>query len=123
MKWWHSRPRCAKRSDFSMEIAFPIFVRARDCGDMSKYPSVAAMQADLEKIDVENDEYEAWDATGVPLSLSVQKRIWLKLEPQGLAKPEDLAAAVREFAQLSGIFTDQSSCRPADLRRHWMILS
>lgn len=74
---------------------FPVFVMARDSGEVSKYESIEAMQVDLEEIDVENDEYAAWDRDGRPLELLVQGRTalltldlgahtlshWLALEP------------------------------------------
>jgi hypothetical protein len=66
------------------------------------------MRYDFEKINVQNDEYEAWDANGVRLSLSVQQPIWLRTEPQDSAKPHELAAAIAEFAQRSGIPVDPS---------------
>ena len=44
---------------------------------MKSYGSLAEMQGDLEQIDVENGEYEAWDAGGTPLALSAQQeKIW-----------------------------------------------
>lgn len=92
-----------------MGISFPVFVRMKDCGDVKKYSSIAAMQNDVEKIDIENEEYEAWDADGVPLSLSVQQPVWLGVEPQSSTKPHELAAAIAEFAKRSGISIDESS--------------
>lgn len=82
--------------------------------------SIAAMQNDFERIDVENDEYEAWDGNGVPLSLSVQQPIWLRVEPHASAKPHELAAAIVEFAQHSGISVDQSSFLASEFDQHWM---
>jgi hypothetical protein len=92
-----------------VEIRFPVFVRAKDSGEVTQYASIAAMQYHFEKIDIENHEYEAWDANAVPLSLSVQQPIWLRVEPHPSAKPRELAAAIAEFAQRSGISVDQSS--------------
>ncbi len=61
------------------------------------------MQHDFEKIDIENDEYDAWDANGVPLSLAVQQPIWLRVAPKASARPEELAAAISEFAKRSRV--------------------
>jgi len=45
---------------------FPVFVKSKDSGDVNSYNSVKEMLRALEQIDVENDEYQAWDATGLP---------------------------------------------------------
>jgi hypothetical protein len=61
---------------------FPVFVKSKDSGDVNSYNSVKEMLRALEQIDVENEEYQAWDATGLPLKLSVQRsNEWLRLEP------------------------------------------
>ena len=86
------------------EIRFPIFLRAGDCGDVTKYSSIHDLQCHLEQIDVENHEYEAWDANGVRLSLSIQEPLWLKVELLD-RKPQlnELAAAVSEYAHKQGL--------------------
>jgi hypothetical protein len=53
-------------------VAFPAYVRGRDDGEVIEYPTLAAMQHHLEAIDVENEEYEAWDAQGSRLQLAVR---------------------------------------------------
>jgi hypothetical protein len=91
------------------EIQFPVFVRARDCGDVTKYSSVHGLQRDVEQIDVENDEYEAWDANGVRISLSIQKPLWLKVELiDDTPLPDELAAAILEYAHMQGIACERS---------------
>jgi hypothetical protein len=88
-------------------IQLPIFVKLRDCGDVVRYDSIPKMQGYFEQIDVENQEYEAWDATGTPLRLSVQKSSdWLRIEPGKRSEPEHLAIAIREFARLQGVDVD-----------------
>jgi len=63
-------------------IIFPIFVLAKDCGEISEYISFEKLQRQLEEIDVENNEYEAWDKHGEPLRLFVKKMpTWLEIEP------------------------------------------
>ena len=59
--------------------ALPVFVVARDSGEVMKFDSVYDMQHRLERIDIENSEYVAWDSHGRPLRLSVQKPVWLKI--------------------------------------------
>jgi hypothetical protein len=92
-----------------MEFQFLVFIRMKDCGDVRKYSSVFEMQHDFERIDVENDEYEAWDPSGLPLKLSVQKPVWLRIESMGItAKPRELADAIRKFAKLQDVPVDLS---------------
>ena len=59
-----------------MEITFPIFVLAKDCGEVLKLSSEDEVNRRLEAIDVENNEYEAWDS----------KNYELRLVPVGLTK-------------------------------------
>ncbi len=62
------------------------------------------MQYHFEQVDVEGEEYEAWDAVGTPLQLSVQKGAeWLQVEPRGTPAPRELADAIREFARLEAV--------------------
>jgi len=78
-------------------MKFPIFVLLKDCGEVEKYPSIHAMQAELEAIDIENHEYLAWDADGIGLELGTQKPVWITIEE----KTKDwgsLVDAVRAFA-------------------------
>jgi hypothetical protein len=53
------------------DVLFPVYVFAEDCGEVTAYQSLEAMQGYMEAIDVENDEYEAWDATGRVLQVQV----------------------------------------------------
>jgi len=97
------------------DFQFPVFVRLNDCGDVRRYNSVAEMQYDFEQIDVEYKEYGAWDANGIPLTLSVQKMAaWLRLEPAGPPKPEQLMDAIKEFARLQSVEVDTSSLSGGD---------
>lgn len=100
----------------------------RDCGDLKKYSSIAAMQNDFERIDVENDEYEAWDANGVPLSLSVQQPIWLRVEPHGLSEAartrssnRGVCTAFRHLCRSEFLVTRQIrtsiGCNPSEAQR------
>ena len=82
---------------------------------MRRFDSVRDMQNWFEQIDVENKEYEAWDATGVPLKLSVQKaKEWLRVEPGEKPSPEQLANAIREFARIEAVHFESSALELGD---------
>ncbi len=51
------------------EVLFPIYVLAKDCGEVYEFASEAEVNGHLEAIDAENNEYDAWDASGRVLSL------------------------------------------------------
>ena len=63
------------------EIIFPLFVRAKDSGEIASFNSVRELQFQLERIDVENQEYEVWDRHGHLVDLEVTEPLWLKAEP------------------------------------------
>ena len=93
-------------------VQLPVFLRLKDCGDVVRYDAIAKMKNHLEQMDVENGEYEAWDALGARLNLSVQKSDdWLRIEPLPNPQPEQLADAIREFARLQGVDVDASLLR------------
>jgi len=97
------------------QAQLPVFVKLKDCGDVVRYDSVAKMQSDFERIDVENEEYEAWDAVGTRLKMSVQTSSdWLRIESLPNPQPEQLAEAIREFARLQGVDTDASLLSAGD---------
>jgi hypothetical protein len=58
-----------------MSIAFPVFVREKDSGDIDRFDSIPQMQRQIERIDVENGEYDAWDSAGVPIRLQIQEPV------------------------------------------------
>ena len=73
------------------------------------------MQNHFEQIDVENEEYEAWDATGVPLKLSVQKKKeWLRVEPGERPAPEQLVDAIQEYAGLEAVPLESQALERGD---------
>lgn len=65
-----------------MAPTFPVTIREVESRETSVFPTFEKMQRQLEKIDVENGEYEAWDAQGLPIVLSVgnERKNWLRLE-------------------------------------------
>lgn len=87
-----------------MSVNFPVFLLAKDCGEVSCFNSIEEMQHQLEEIDVENDEYTAWDRTGAPLALSVQKPVWLRIEPESSKLGQSqLRDALVKYAAVLGI--------------------
>lgn len=89
-----------------MSVAFPVLVLERDSGDVMCFNSVTDMQKQLERIDVENDEY-AWESTGRPIRMTVGEPLWLKLESK--AEQPDTARlfdAVKKFAESRGVKVD-----------------
>jgi len=92
-----------------MEVKFPVFVREKDSGEVTQYASVSEMQRQFEEIDVENNEYEAWDAQGIRLVLIVQPPIWLRIEPSNTAtRQNELADAIRTYAETEEVQVDFS---------------
>jgi len=63
-----------------MQPKFPLFVRAKDSGEIASFDSVHELQAHVEKIDIEDEEYEAWDDDGFRIELTLQEPVWLELK-------------------------------------------
>ena len=63
------------------DIAFPVYVLAKDCGEITIFCDLERMQWHFEPIDVENSEYEAWDSNGRILTMNVgpRKSEWLQV--------------------------------------------
>jgi hypothetical protein len=94
----------------STAFEFPVFLRIRDSGEVKAYRSIIEMESHLEEIDVQNDEYEAWDAGGVPLALSVQQeKIWLRLAVAAAPQPEQLTMAIAKYARRAGLDIDTTA--------------
>jgi len=85
-----------------VDISFPVYVLAKDCGEMTAFTSQQAVQGFMEPIDVENDEYEAWDNKGNLLHLSViePKSTWLKVIKTGTRISEQQFAELSERAKV-----------------------
>jgi hypothetical protein len=92
-----------------MNVQFPLFLLEKDCGELCKFDSIAEMQYKLERIDVENQEYEAWDSNGLEVALSVREPEWLNLtvRPDG-SGVDELRTAVIRYARAVGIAIDDS---------------
>lgn len=109
-----------------MDFKFPVFVRVRDSREVCEFASAAAMQRELEKIDIENNEHEAWDADGrnVVMSVAPDGREWLRIDMCGREpRPEELAEAIREFARRQKVQIDVSGLSrgefPGTLKEVW----
>jgi hypothetical protein len=87
-----------------MSVAFPVLVLERDSGDVMRFDSASEMQKQLERIDVENEEYLAWESSGRPISMAVEEPVWLKLESKA-AQPDiaGLFSALQGFAESRGV--------------------
>ena len=81
-----------------MENKFPLLILQKDSGEILKFNSIGEMQRYLERIDVENNEYAAWDVKGHPLTLMVQEPSWLKIVPASEAGALDLLDSLKRFA-------------------------
>jgi hypothetical protein len=83
-----------------MEIRYPIFLQDRD-NYIYMISSVKELNEELENIDIEEKEYIAWDAKGMPLKLySEQKEIkvvMLSSAPQ----LEELKDAILYYVRLA----------------------
>jgi hypothetical protein len=90
-----------------MRIVFPVLVLERDSGDVMRFNSVAEMQKQLERIDVENAEYLAWESGGCPIRISAQESLWLNLECDATgADTAGLFNALKKFAGSRGVQVD-----------------
>jgi hypothetical protein len=88
-----------------VQDAFPVIVRANDCGDLMVFRSEKELQY-LEKIDVDAGEYQCWNAQGEACSLSGDSkgRIGARIGDQ--ANPWTLKEALEDFARRNGIDPD-----------------
>lgn len=107
-----------------MSVSFPVLVLERDSGSVMRFNSVADMQKQLERIDVENDEYLAWESTGRPIRMTVEEPLWLRLESK--AEQPDIAGlfdAVRKFAESRGLKVDAGDQRTSPLALYEKIVA
>ena len=77
-------------------VEFPVYVLCKDSKDVIAFPSYELIKSDLEPIDVENSEYDGFDAAAFVLRLGVgrPKASWLVIE----RTPKQLSAT--DFAEL-----------------------
>jgi hypothetical protein len=81
-------------------ISCPIYLLLKDCGEVITFSTQHKLQGHLEAIDVENNEYEAWDADGRVLALSVgpQKSEWLEVRRTDQMIPNEAFAEIKTQA-------------------------
>jgi hypothetical protein len=90
-------------------IKFPIFLVSRDCGSMRKYAAMQELYKALERIDVENHEYDAWDMEAFRVEMSVRdEKDWLGLKRTTRGMAEFKEALVRS-AGAAGVAVDPAS--------------
>jgi len=80
----------------SDEASFPVFALGR--GEVTEFPSLTTMQGYMEAVQVESDEYDAWDACGyaVRLTIATPKAAWLRVSRA------DTGLSKQLFAELKG---------------------
>jgi hypothetical protein len=107
-----------------VSIAFPVLVLERDSGDVMRFESVAEMQKQLERIDVENEEYLAWESSGRPISMAVEEPLWLKLEST-TTQPDTagLFSALKRFAESRGVKVDAGDQNTSPLALYEKIIA
>jgi hypothetical protein len=90
-----------------MDVVFPVFVRARDSGEIFRFMSIYEMQRELERVDIENSEYDAWDSNGRPLGLSVDQPRWLDVTIDASGRAQgSLRDALLSFASRARVDVD-----------------
>jgi hypothetical protein len=92
-----------------MNPRFPLFLLSKDSDELATFNSIQEMQYQLERIDVENQEYRAWDSNGLEVALFVKEPAWLHLstDPDG-SSINELREAVTRYASNVGITIDHS---------------
>jgi len=88
-----------------MNISYPIFIKAIDDKHVILIDSADKINYILEPIDVENNEYIAWDREGFPLEIRVDKQrgiIFEKLDKSNEFKK--LRESIIDYAKIYGVF-------------------
>jgi hypothetical protein len=83
-----------------MEISYPIFIKDRD-GWMSILNECREIQDKLERVDIEDEEYTAWDANALPLDFYLDKD---KIKARVLSKSpqlDEIREAILNYAKLA----------------------
>lgn len=75
-----------------------VIIEERECRELSVFRSLEEAAGHLEAIDVENGEYEAFDAEGFSLTLSVDgRRIKIERTSGAAPKKEEVETKLRRF--------------------------
>lgn len=90
-------------------IPFPVVVVSRDRTGIKRFASFDELSRDLERIDIENEEYDAWDSTGFRLEMFVRnEESWLGVTRTQMGIPQ-LREALVGFATFSGVKIEPAS--------------
>jgi hypothetical protein len=100
-----------------MGVGFPVYLRQRDDGAVFRCGSTEEIEHQIERNDVVNDEFEAWDVDGKPLRLEVQDGCpWIRLVPQAVDGDRGfIADAIRSYAEKNNIDIDEDKLKSDDL--------
>jgi len=81
--------------------------------EIEVYSSLEEIEADLEEIDIENEEYMVWDSQGNRLTLCIDYRQghWISTKPTGIQDAAGLQAAIRRYAEVVGIPIEEADAR------------
>jgi hypothetical protein len=94
-----------------MAIQYPLFVFEKDDCSMLTVEKPEQLFAHLEEIDIQNDEYLFWDASGRGVHLRVEKRKVVAIENCEARK--DLSEAFVAYCQSLGL-TVEFATQPVD---------
>jgi general secretion pathway protein G len=88
----------------SRDVSFPIFLRSRDDTHVSRFDSLEGLRRSLEAIDVENEEFEAWDDRGFRVRLLLLDSREIGAESSG-DRPaiQEALRAFTEFASAEAV--------------------
>lgn len=90
-------------------MVFPVFIVSKDRKTLRRFTSLEELCHNLEQIDVENEEYDAWDGAGFRLEMFVKnEKSWLGIRPTIRGVPEFREALLR-FAAASGVRVEPAS--------------
>jgi len=104
------------------DFIFPVFVTepTDPTHSVDSFDSLSEMEASLEAVDVENEEYCAWDAEGLVLRLEVQPgpAHWLRVTATGMRDREGLLQVIASYAVGLGLDVGpRNDMSPAELLR------
>lgn len=85
---------------------------------MRCYASLHELQRHLERIDVENGEYLAWDSTGHPLRLRVQEPVWLDVTSAAERDHMSVHDALNAFAASLGVPPPRDAIKQDPIELH-----
>lgn len=89
---------------------FPLVLLVRDSGEIMLFNSVYELQAHVERIDIDNDEYQAWDMLGRQLRLRAIRPIWIDVEILRESSSLDVGETIMRSAECKvGVQVDKKT--------------